>query len=586
MHAIDLLLLNARPLSSLVIGLALATTAPWALAASQAECENLLNDVDARIASGKYPAYNVQLAKQLREQMTALCPMLPDDMLASMMDGFEELLPTLSEEQRRGERMARRDAETARRSDSRKDAIPPAPAPAALANAVKAGKSVAAAFVDRSEDMLHFWIRDWDTYRGNARILYTTQPSRQQLGRPDWQLYVYVVEITPAGEVTKHLVRSRQAHDHAALALRRGHDEVLFQRGPDEANGPTRLERWSISGRSQLSSVPTPNAAWPNNERGDWKPFRLATSDGNVLFFSGFSRGGEPPVIAWFEASPDGRVLGQGSLHPEGESMGSAGFVRTANGAGAVSLLVSSESPDGIQGSVESPITLERDGVEVRSTVSAEKRILTISGEARSASQSPAIERMLMVTHNVREGSGTSPQLAMRNQQVMFELTEELERRYRGNLSTLSLDPGGQTVEMIQPIGEGYGVLTSAVADRSAQPPIHGPWFLWVGRDRIEREVYLNPLAEALKVRLLAFTVTPDNEIVLYGDSEEHRGTDYLIKLDAQGSVKYYAPVKQPENGKISGIIADETGTWLFGNGHPGSQFTYYRLWVERIRWR
>lgn len=522
MHAIDLLLLNARPLSSLVIGLALATTAPSALAASQAECENLLNDVDARIASGKYPAYNVQLAKQMREQMTALCPMLPDDMLASMMDGFEELLPTLSEEQRRAERMARRDAETARRSDSRKDAIPPAPAPAPLANAVKAGKSVAAAFVDRSEDMLHFWIRDWDTYRGNARILYTTQPSRQQLGRPDWQ----------------------------------------------------------------LSSVPTPNAAWPNNERGDWKPFRLATSDGNVLFFSGFSHGGEPPVIAWFEASPDGRVLGQGSLHPEGESMGSAGFVRTENGAGAVSLLVSSESPDGIQGSVESPITLERDGVEVRSTVSAEKRILTISGEARSASQSPAIERLLMVTHNVREGSGTSPQLALRNQQVMFELTEELERRYRGNLSTLSLDPGGQTVEMIQPIGEGYGVLTSAVADRSAQPPIHGPWFLWVGRDRIEREVYLNPLAEALKVRLLAFTVTPDNEIVLYGDSEEHRGTDYLIKLDAQGSVKYYAPVKQPENGKISGIIADETGTWLFGNGHPGSQFTYYRLWVERIRWR
>ena len=79
--------------------------------------------------------------------------------------------------------------------------------------------------------MDQFYIWDTDLRDDKARLLYTSAPSLPQLGLSDWQQYVYVVEMTPDGQATQTMVASRQAQDHIALALRRGHDVTLFNRG-------------------------------------------------------------------------------------------------------------------------------------------------------------------------------------------------------------------------------------------------------------------------------------------------------------------------------------------------------------------
>lgn len=114
-----------------------------------------------------------------------------------------------------------------------------------------------------------FAIWDMDIHNGNARVLYSTTPSTPQFGLPDWQAYVYVVEIDSGGQATHHLVTSWQASDHAALALRRGHDEIIFQRRIDPPNEPATLERWPSTRAELLSAVPVPDPAWPDGTRQD-----------------------------------------------------------------------------------------------------------------------------------------------------------------------------------------------------------------------------------------------------------------------------------------------------------------------------
>ncbi|MFZ8987143.1 MAG: hypothetical protein ACO21O_09955, partial [Steroidobacteraceae bacterium] len=45
--------------------------------------------------------------------------------------------------------------------------------------------------------------------------------------------------------------------------------------------------------------------------------------------------------------------------------------------------------------------------------------------------------------------------------------------------------------------------------------------------------------------------------------------TDYVVLVDAKGSPHATAAAKQPKNGKIEAIVADDSGVWLFGHGYP-----------------
>ncbi|TFH48381.1 MAG: cysteine--tRNA ligase, partial [Bacteroidia bacterium] len=202
------------------------------------------------------------LQAQYRSTLEQLCDYLDDATRQAMVDDLDELLSTKSKEELQADRRARTAKEKNRREGSKRAAAQAEqekPIVSAVLRGAPTAKSLAAQFIVRPEDMVTLWIWDWDTFDGKMRVLYTTTPALQQLGRPDWQQYVYVVETTAQGIATQHLITSKHAQDHEALALRRGHDEIIFQRRIDRQGESSALERWSISGQKQISSATTPN---------------------------------------------------------------------------------------------------------------------------------------------------------------------------------------------------------------------------------------------------------------------------------------------------------------------------------------
>ena len=529
-------------------------------AQAQGNCDKEIAEIDRRIESGNHAEMNVQLARTMRDSLAGMCEMLDDATLAQMMEGIEEVLPTRSAEEQQAVKEAKRAVAEASRNARKADAAAreQATPDSGLAKVTGRGRSVASGFVDRSEDMLNFWVWDWDVHEGRARVLYTTHPSLEQQGRPDWQTYTYVVEMTPDGGSTQTLVKSKQAFGHAALALRRGHDEILVQRETGPPGSPSFFDRWSISGRRLVSSVPTPAADTPLGDKVSWMPFRGPTTDGNVLFVGTAALERYQTAVAWFEATPDGTVLGSGNLQIAGTDSSSLFMNPGSSGGGAFPLLFS----------VDEEVVRQYGGSEVKATVVHESRILTIEDNASKAHQSAVLGRMLMPT-----------QMDMTAMQYMPELEHEL----MANRSIESLNVGPHAITMIQPAGNGYVVLSKFTGNRKRAVPVHGHWLIWVNRDEIEREVYINPLADDLNVNFVTFTVTEDDEIILYGNSKDHKGTDYVVLLDRQGRPKATAAVRQPKNGKIEGMVAGDDGVWLFGHGYPTDEFSRFRFWSERI---
>lgn len=131
-------------------------------ALAQGSCEEQLQEVDRRIATGNYPDYNVQLARTMRDSLTQLCDMgmANEQMLDQMMDGFEDVLPVKSEEEKRAEREEKRKVAEASRNARKAAEAARVPPPSGLDNVSISGRPVANGFIDRSEDMLNFWA--WD----------------------------------------------------------------------------------------------------------------------------------------------------------------------------------------------------------------------------------------------------------------------------------------------------------------------------------------------------------------------------------------------------------------------------------------
>lgn len=549
------------------------------------DCSAELAIFDQRIENTDRPDYNVQLALQMRQGIEQNCGFLDEQVLGHLLDNLDEILPPGPNDaqlQRRAEPsiVPPDDGDGAKVTSS----APPRQSAAvpSMSAATSRGRSLAAQFIDRPDNMDMFAIWDMDIHNGNARVLYSTTPSTPQFGLPDWQAYVYVAHIDSGGQATHHLVTSRQASDHAALALRRGHDEIIFQRRIDRPNEPATLERWSIARAELLSAVPVPDPAWPDGTRHDWQPFRTATSDGNVFFGGSKSTStGGNWLVAWFESAPDGTLVGEGSLTPPDKTVPSAWF-ETDNGGGGLTVSISAASERGIESSIDTPIRREIADRRIHAVVAAEKRLLVVNDDGTDAWESTALERQLLWGGDMAIPRDLPPAEMLRQNQAQMRLTMSVAAETGASRTVDSLDVGMKRVEMIKPTSDGYAVLATVRADRSADPPIHGPYLLHLDRAGSLREIYLNPLAEKLDTRFTLLAVSPQDDIYLLGMGAHRGESAHVLRLGKDGIVDAYARASDQQGMKIEGLLADDSGVWLIGHGLMKER-RGPRLWAERI---
>ncbi len=560
-----------------------ATVLLWCLCAPALsyaldDCSAQLAEIDKRLESTDESATNIMLAMQMRQTIEQMCFMLDEQTMSKMLEGIDEVLKTdLGRMPPATVPAPGRTTATTRKSSTREAdpgaLIPPAPT----------GRSLGARFIDRPEKMDMFYIWDMDMLGNNARILYTSGPSLPQLGLADWQQYVYVVEMTPDGQATQTMVTNKQAQDHAALALRRGHDEVHFQRHRAERGDPSTLELWSVSGQNRLSSTTTPNPVWPDGTNWDWQPFRLATSDGNVLFnHSKMTKAGNKSLIAWFEARPNGDISGKGST-TRTDKAGEAAWVDTDNGGGGLIITLSAHNMSGVQTRLHTPIERQIGGRSIHAVVFSETRLLVTSDDASSAWESAALSRTLAWDGELAVSPDLAPMARNRQAFEQMALTEAAAREAGAWGMVETLNVGFKRINMVRPTNNGYVALVKTTANRNLDPPVHGPYLLYMDKDEISREVYLNPMAEALDVDLKILTVAPNDDVYVYGTTLG-RGVDaYVIRIGKDGSADAYAKVTKTGNNHVETMIADDSGVWLFGQGTMEGRVAP-RLFVERIQ--
>lgn len=549
------------------------------------DCGAELAIIDQRIKNTDHPDYNVQLALQMRQGIERTCGYLDAQVLGQILDNLDEILPPDPDDPPRERRAPPSivPADDVDRATVTSSAPPRQSAGVpSMSGASSRGRSLAAQFIDRPDNMDMFAIWDMDIHDGNARVLYSTTPSTPQFGQSDWQAYVYVVEIDGNGRTTRRKVTSRQASDHAALALRRGHDEIVFQRRIDRPNEPATLERWSIARAELLSAVPVPDPVWPDGTRYDWQPFRTATSDGNVFFGGSKTTGTDGNwLVAWFESTPDGTIVGQGSLNRPDSTVPSAWF-ETDNGGGGLTVSVSAASERGIESSSDTLIQREIAERRIHAVVAAEKRLLVVSDDGTDAWESTALERQLLWGGDMAIPQDLPPAEMLRQHQAQMLLTRSVAAETGGTRTVDSLDVGMKRVEIIKPTSDTYAVLATVHADRSVDPPKHGPYLLHLDRSGGLREVYLNPLGEKLDTRFTLLAVSPQDDIYLLGMGAHRGESAHILRLGKDGNVDAYARASDQQGMKIEGLLADESGVWVIGHGLMKDR-RGPRLWAERI---
>ena len=551
---------------------------------AQSDCSAEIAEIDRRIETGNYPANNVQVARTMQQSMAQMCAMMDAGTRASMMEGIEDLLPTKSEEEREAERRARsaelkaarearkaREAGEARAREARVSPVVRAPA---------TGRRVAATLLNRGEVMYHTWTWDWDIHNGNLRVLYSSFPDRTQYGLPDWTFNVYVAEMSPGGEVTHRHIASRQRSDHTALALRRGYDELLFERGPGAPTGPSHLERWSIGERRLLSSVGVNDIAWNAGGKA-WRipTYQVATSDGNLLYAQTEtdSPRDRRARLAWFKVSPEGRVVGS-NVYDIPDSASPWSWMHTTNGGGG--LVVNVLPVDDAQ--LDSAMTIPDDRRSYRAmtaNVSREKRVLLVNAHGNLAEAPTIIERELL---ELAPPNSPSPSTAAEIQAAVsgqFEWMGNLRADYDANRGTEYLDVGPRRVEMVRETPTGIAALTRVVADRDRKPPIHGIYIVEFERAAETRRLYLQPLEDDLEVDFRALAPAPGGGYYLFGFDHESPDS-HVVRIDAKGNP--VARSQLPTEGiNIEGIEADPNGVWLYGHAYVGKEPA--RLYLERI---
>ncbi|MGB5490346.1 MAG: hypothetical protein WBM76_05910 [Woeseiaceae bacterium] len=559
-----------KTLSKGFLLLVLSACMPSAMALDPDECEARLKSVDDRIASGKYSAQNVQMAQQMRDSILQSCPYLDDATVDKMMEGFENLLPTRSEAERqaasdakRAERAAQRDIERAELDVRRKEraereqreaAVKP-PLVSEVLTRPPTANSLGGEHVDRRDGMYYAKIYDWDLYQDKLRVLYVTNPSRDQYVRDRRQHFVYVIEADANGSVTQHDVTGEPTARVATAGLRRGYDEVILQHVVSGTAGEAGdIERWSISDQKKLSSVSAPSV----------QPFRLSTSDGNVLFVEHLSSDGKDSSVSWSKMSLGGKVLARGKLESDGSKVSASKWFNTPNGSGGLVINKLANTEEGVDSDL-APITRRVGTSEVTAVVGTEERLFVMGNGAIAAWESPAIARWF-----VWLGLSERSLSTILDEQVEMDRTVgEIEREHGGRIRLAGND--------VVSLGDGYGVLVENDYRNKEQSPVHGTWLYEYAIDGDVRKTYLNPAAEHLEANFDFLAAPSRNSVFLFG-----RGSSsYVVQLDEDRGISAYGKAAISQRTIPAGIVAGNGGVWVLGTGKTDDELQ--KIWLERI---
>ncbi|NOX68629.1 MAG: hypothetical protein GXP15_05535 [Gammaproteobacteria bacterium] len=508
---------------------------------AQSDCFARVAEIDRRVETGNYPAENVQIVRQMQSMLRQMCPFMDETALAGMQESIDDLLPAGSEEEAGDPRVR------------------------SVLLAAPTGRSIAAEAVVRGEPMNQFWLWDWDVYEGRLRVLYSSFPNTEFFGRPDWRFNVYVTEMTPAGVITHRLITSKQANDHAALMLRRGFDEILFQRQVNRPGAPAALERWSISDTRKLTTVDiTGRKLSMNGEAWVYRGLPMTTSDGNILYVARKmgTRLEDRPQIGWFKYSPGGAQLGSGTAAEIKDNFDIWSSFHTSNGGAG---LIVNISPGGGNGTPTNDVAA---AFGFMGSAAGGKRALIVDGKTNLTFTSTKLNGNRPAT-----ASAATTTEQTRNQVML------LAAQFGASRSVLSNNIGPHRLDAVKETGRGYAYLAEVNAGSNDTPPSNGLYLIEFDASGEINEIYLQPIVETLEFTVVNFAPSHDGRFYLYGYGET-RGDSHVILIDRDGNPIARSRTTFDSATSIADIVADATGVWLLGDTGYGSD---NNLWLERI---
>lgn len=537
------------------------------------DCATMLADIDTRIASGKYPDQNVMIAQQMRPSVEQMCGLMSAEQRADLFEGFEKVLPTRSEaeqeairEARRAERKAARQARKAQKQAAEARRLAQQPE----LPAEPGGRSIAAQYLDRPEPMYHVYVWDWEVHDGKLRLVYGSRPSRQQYGSDDWTLNMYYAAMSADGSVEHRRLRSEHSSDHQALALRRGHDEIVLERNPGR-DQPLTLERWAIDGSGRIASADiTRLELGLPTDRPPKLTFREATPEGHLLYDTVWSTAEGRVAYGWCAVAVTGQVVACHTLDTADSVRPWSQFPYAPGGG-----LVVTVSPNGRTGLESAP--LEDADAPSGAAFDSEKRLLALGKGSALAWQAP-IERDIVYPNLTTDPTATVEETVARMARH-HELDTSLRLRYDANRHTRYDSVGLRRVMRMRPTPNGVAFLTSVAIDKT-HTDLRGLWLMEVGPQGELNRFRLEPLADMLNVRITSFATHPDGYYV-YAQSKA-RDPGRVFKLDHRGNVLDYGLLRADENVRVHVLMADAEGVWIVGEGYEG--INPGRVWLERMR--
>ena len=552
---------------------------PVSMQAAEPEvCESYLASIDQRIGSGKYPENNVALARQLRDALAQSCSHLPEDQVAQMMEGFEQLLPTRTEEerlayekakreQRRTEVEASRAENDARRAerDRRRQAqaeeeernrLPVSP----VLTQPPTARVASIEHIERPDGMSQVEIIDSDVYEDSMRILYRSYPAHAQEGDPTAAVHFYLVLAKTDGSFTQHKIATYPFDGLVKGGLRRGHAEAVFQVPGELRPAPqSTLERRALPDGNLLSSSALPELGWTETGWGQSLFFRALLEDGNLLF-AGNPRDGGPAQcpatengnsLVWSRVTPSGNVMRQGCYAVESTNTVVTDVL--AHSGGNVTFLVNASLADrsstGIPTQVPTPIKVSVGTAEIEGYVHSENRLVSVDGSSGNAQASAGFGQVFDWKGQASAFAGVS----------MAQIEDANARRL---VAEKSYGTGTRKRSGLIDIKTRAGLLVNVHHDPAPDRQKDGIWLREYENGEIIARTHLQSAAEHLNIDFQAAAAYSDDIVYVYGSSSRDK-KGYVIKLSADREITAYAETSFIRDYDLAGLQADGSGVWI-----------------------
>lgn len=412
---------------------------------------------------------------------------------------------------------------------------------------------------DRPEDMFQYWFKDIDRHGAGIRVLYSTSPSLPQGRSGNWTVNVYLVEGSADGTFRQHRLYSKKAYEHTAMALRPGRDEVLVQRRLEDDGAPVTLELWSLPEGKVLSSTALPS---PFGGRFGWSDFRDTTLDGNVFFtVTTYDRnrragaGAPESTAAWFEFSPEGRVIGKGRRDLRNARQQIRHWFPAHTGGAGMTVHTFGQTERGLSDVLDESYAYEIGGRGIEGVVSGELRLAVTDADTSDIVPGPALEREIRWIGEMSADRDLPVAEKMRQsqEQMAFMRRTEAEAGARRN------------VEVVKPIPGGYGALVRNLTNKD--DPDFGFHFIEVTTDGLRRDIPVEPLADRFDVKFENFAAAQDDVVYLFGRAGRKAEADArIVVLDGDADEARAISIDLPDGTAFDEILADESGLWIAGH--------------------